>query len=181
MNYPIRVNACVIRPSYTLMRQCYDDYRTDTAPCKGGVTNQCAVRMSVALVRCGFGLESFPDQRRVHRQRRTCQCDVEHVLGAEELESYLKRALGASIEFGRREMRDPAQVMASVWGQTGILYFNNIFTRSGQSHASGDHIDLFNGERCYNDVLNTTPGGGASSRTASFFERADRVTWFRLV
>lgn len=172
------VNVCVTRPNFSLMRRCFEEYRSDNAPCKGGAANQCAVRMSVAMGRCGFGLESFPDRRRVHRGRRSCHCDVPHVLGAEELERFLRLSLGETFRFSRHDLRHPERVLECLHGSTGILYFNDIFRRD--DHSAGDHIDLFDGERCYNEILRTTPGGRTSTRTISFFERANRVSFFRL-
>ena len=40
------------RINFTLMQENYEQYRGDPAPCKSpGISNQCAVRMSLALVR----------------------------------------------------------------------------------------------------------------------------------
>jgi hypothetical protein len=75
------------------MQEKYDEYRNDSAPCKSpGISNQCAVRMSLALVRNGFSLDNFPNQRRVHIGRAACALDDEpHVVGADELHRYLRQ------------------------------------------------------------------------------------------
>lgn len=176
----MKVDRILPRPSFNLVRQCFDEYRGATAPCKGGIDNQCAVRMSVALVRCGLALDRFQSPARVHQGRRTCKLNIAHIVGAEELERYLRTALGKPLEFTHRDLRRPDLVLQCLKGLTGITYFNNIFTRKGQKKATGDHIDLFDGTRCYNEILGITPGGGTSSATLSFFKRADKVSFFYL-
>lgn len=181
LTYPILVPRPVSQPSFALLRQCYEDYRKDRAPCKGGAANQCAVRMSVALVRCGFGLDRFPDSSRVHKPYRSCHVDIPHVLGAEELGNYLKLTLGTPIVFHSHALRNAESLLKRLQGHTGILYFNNCFKRNrADTSKKGDHIDLFDGQRCYNDILKTTPGGRASSKTLTFFSSSDRVDFYSL-
>lgn len=169
-------NACVIKPSYALMQQAYQDYRTDSAPCKAGVTNQCAVRMSVALERCGFSLDAFTPANRVHRNRTSCRLTIPHVLGAEELINYLKRMWGAPREFRGATLAGAA---AAIAGQRGVIYFNNCFTRKGSEHRTGDHIDLWTGDKYYNQIIHVGAGGDAGAR-AALFDRADRIWFFPL-
>ena len=58
----------VTRPSYVLLNRAYEDYRREHDPCKDGtVRNQCAVRLSVALARCGLDLGGFRPPNRLHR------------------------------------------------------------------------------------------------------------------
>ena len=52
--YEPYILQCVVRPQYAFLQRAYDDYRTNSTPCRRGVTNQCAVRMSIALGRSGF-------------------------------------------------------------------------------------------------------------------------------
>jgi hypothetical protein len=181
LSFPILVPRPVSQPSFALLRQCYEDYRKDNAPCKGGAANQCAVRMSVALGRCGFGLERFPDSSRVHKPYRSCQLGIPHVLGAEELAGYLKLSLGTPIVFHKHALKDAESLLKRLHGHTGILYFNNCFKRDRtDASKKGDHIDLFDGQRCYNEILKTTPGGRSSSKTLSFFSASDRVDFYYL-
>lgn len=180
MDFPMKVVRSFARPSFNNVRDCFEEYRNEKGPCKGGVDNQCAVRMSVALVRSGLGLDRFQTPSRIHNARRSCRLAIPHVIGAEELEKYLRTALGKPLEFSYRDMSRPDLVMQCLRGSTGITYFNNIFKRHGQSTAKGDHIDLFDGQRCYNEILGITPGGSTSSATMSFFDRADRVSFFYL-
>ena len=99
-----------LRPLYSHMLQAYNAYRVDRGPCKAGVRNQCAVRMSIALERCGFSLDRFPRQGRVHqrynRRRpdpRRCQLSIPHVLGAKELADYL-REMGVKVHYLHSEI-----------------------------------------------------------------------------
>jgi hypothetical protein len=169
-------DVCVIKPSYALMRRAYDDYRTDSAPCKAGVTNQCAVRMSVALLRCGFSLDAFRPQNRVHRNRSACRLDVPHVLGAQELANYLRQIWGPPEQFRGRTLHN---AQTSLQNRRGIIYFNNCFRRARGGPMVGDHIDLWTGTQYYNQIIHVGAGGDARAG-ASLFTRADAVWFFPL-
>jgi hypothetical protein len=170
------VSACYIRPSFQLMVQAYEEYRLDSAPCKAGITNQCAVRMSVALERCGFGLDAFDPHRRVHSGRSRCQLTVQHVVGARELADYLTRIWGAPERWRGGSVNSAAADLA---GRTGIVYFNNCFQREGQAARTGDHIDLWNGRTYYNQIIHVGAGGDAAAGTP-LFGRSDEVWFFPL-
>ena len=173
-NWESLVNLCVGKPSYIHMLRAYQDYRIDSGPCKGGYTNQCAVRMSVALERCGFSLDAFDPQRRVHRGRRSCRMNVPHVLGAHELARYLTRMIGPPRIFRGAAGHGAATTLR---GQKGIIYFNNCFKRRRtDARKKGDHIDLWNGMQYFNQIIHVSAGGGVRAR-ASLFERSDQV-WF---
>ncbi len=176
-NWESLVNYCAVRPGYLHMQRAYEDYRIDSAPCKGGVTNQCAVRMSVALERCGFSLSAFTPPNRVHRGRRSCAMDVPHVLGANELARYLERLWGGPERF-RGEAGHKAAT--SLNNRHGIIYFNNCFRRnSTDTTMRGDHIDLWNGSQYYNQIIHVGAGGDAGAG-AGLFGRADQVWFFPL-
>ncbi len=171
------VRVCLARPTYMLMERAYHDYVLDSAPCKNpGIDNQCAVRMSVALGRCGCDLIGFPNRRRVHSGRPTCQLDIEHVVGARELADHLVRVLGPPQRFGERQADDARATLAN---RRGIIYFNNCFRREAGGPMVGDHIDLFDGSRYYNEIIGVGAGGDAR-RAADLFHRADQVWFFPL-
>jgi hypothetical protein len=172
---------CVVRPQYALMQRAYDAYRANSRPCQRGATNQCAVRMSIALGRSGFGLESFSPRNRVHSGNGACQTDgMSHVLGAEELAKFLERALSAPTKIRpQRAGGGCAHAFSQIQGQTGILYFNNCFTRAGSAAQVGDHIDLFTGQQYYNQIIHPRAGGDESTG-GSLFGRADQVWFWRL-
>lgn len=174
--WPTLVNMCVIRPAYDKMQQAYEDYRRDRSPCKAGITNQCAVRMSVALERCGFSIGGFEPAARVHRNRPACRLAIPHVLGADELQRYLRRVMGRFEEFPRARV---STAQTSVTGRRGIIYFNNCFRRTPGGPSTGDHIDLWNGTAYYNMLLDVSAGGGVAA-SASLFGRSDMITFFPL-
>ncbi len=171
------VDACYMKPPFQFMKMAYEDYRIDSAPCKAGVTNQCAVRMSVALERSGFSLDAFDPARRVHRGRPACQLSVQHVLGARELIRYLRNLWGPPERFRGRSVNTAA---AAIAGRNGIVYFDNCFTREGEETATGDHIDLWNGSTYYNQIIHVGAGGDARAGTP-LFGRSQEVWFFPLV
>ena len=172
----IMTSRCMVKPSYHLMLQAYQYYLIDSAPCKGGARNQCAVRMSVALERCGLSLSAFRPPRRVHRNRASCRLSIPHVLGASELARYLRRLWGVTHLFRRSTLDEAA---ASLAGHQGIIYFSNCYRRRSGGPRRGDHIDLWDGQRYYNQVIHLGAGGDAGA-DAPLFDRADQVWFFRL-
>ena len=172
---------CVARPQYALLQRAYEAYRVNSRPCGRGATNQCAVRMSIALGRAGFGLESFMPRDRVHSGNGTCATDgMSHVLGAQELGNYLKRALGQPLTIRpTRAGSGCAHALDQIRGQTGVVYFNNCFTRAGSGAQVGDHIDLFNGQQYYNQIIHPQAGGNETT-AGNLFGRADQVWFWRL-
>jgi len=173
--YEVFVQQCVMRPQYLHLRRAYETYKLDHGlPCKGGVKNQCAVRMSIALARSGFGLESFEPRARVHKGVK-CQTDgIPHVLGAEELANFLSKTLFKPTAYSAAKKGGCASAYEQVSGRTGILYFNDCFKRDDGS--AGDHIDLFDGSKYYNQILHPKAGGNESS-IGNLFAASNRV-WF---
>jgi hypothetical protein len=176
MSYEPLIQICVERPDFALLQRAYEDYRQDSAPCKSGVTNQCAVRMSVALGRSGIDLLGFRNQRRVHRGRASCQLAIDHVLGARELADHLRTILPAPIRF-----TGPARAgaRATLALRKGIVYFDNCFTRVPGGPQTGDHIDLWDGSGYYNEYLRVGAGGNSRAST-DLFRRAEAVWFFQL-
>lgn len=164
------------RPTFGQMRSLYEDYRADTMPCKyPGIENQCAVRMSLALVRNGFSLDNFPEQRRIHRGRSQCVVEDDHIVGADELHQYLVRVWDAGLR------GTGSAILPQISGTPGIIYFNNCFHRSADAEGSnrGDHIDLWDGENYYNQILQVSAGGGTAVQS-DLFATADYVRFFWL-
>jgi len=175
------ISQCVVRPQYALLQRAYEVYRGNSQPCARGVANQCAVRMSIALGRSGFGLEGFMPQSRVHSGNGACHTDgMSHVLGALELATWLKRALGDPLNIRPQAGTSGcAHAFTQIRGQTGIVYFNNCFTRAGSAVQVGDHIDLFNGQQYYNQIIHPRAGGDETTG-GDLFGRADQVWFWRL-
>jgi hypothetical protein len=176
MDFAPLTSYSVTHPSFALMTAAYTDYIIDSGPCKAGIRNQCAVRMSVALVRCGFSLDAFQPRRRVHRGRRACRLAPHHVLGAHELARYLEDIWGAAERFTGAAA---AGAKDRLLGRTGVIYFNNCFRRSAGGPQTGDHIDLWTGRQYYNQIIHVGAGGDAGAR-APLFDRADAVWFFPL-
>ncbi|MFG0328204.1 MAG: type VI secretion system amidase effector protein Tae4 [Phycisphaerales bacterium JB037] len=96
--------------------------------------NQCAIRLSHALVASGFSLAGY--------QRFGPACvaaGTKHVRGAKPLADFLWKKLGRpEIDVG------PASAAtAGVLGRTGIIFFRNCYQRT--DGTMGHHIDLWNG------------------------------------
>ena len=165
------------RVNFSLMHANYEEYRNDSAPCKSpGISNQCAVRMSLALVRNGFSLDEFPNQRRIHSGRSACQLGEEpHVVGADELHRFLLQVWDTG------ERGTGSEFRARLAGNRGVIYFNNCFHRSSdpEGESRGDHIDLWDGEHYYNQLLRVSAGGTARVGT-DLFAAASFVRFFWL-
>ncbi len=167
-SFPRRTPITVMTPSFASMLACYADYAGMPKPCiNPRALNQCAVRMSTALARCGFPIHAFPDRRRIHRPAN-CRIQVPHVLGAQELEEFLRTRMPVSKEY-RRYGGGLSRAFDELRNRKGIVFFDRVNGRT-------DHIDLFDGERIQNEVLY----GTANANTASYFERAKRITFFPL-
>lgn len=166
------------KPSYFLMLKQYEKYLVDSKPCKYGYTNQCAVRLSLALSNCGMTYERFGEvssEKRIHQGREKCQLeDVPHIVGADELHLYLRLVWDTGIEGKGNEIKDKITFLR------GIVYFNNCFKRKKtDTSMQGDHIDLWTGTKYYNQVIHVGAGGDAGAK-ADLFSRADYVRFFWL-
>jgi len=186
----------VLRPNFELMRQAYNSYLTfpdyGVCPRLGPKGNHCAVRMSIALDRCGsitfdyFGSNS--DHRsnrgefnRVHHRgaegRGSCGLELPHVPGAEELARHIRAIWSGSCEV----FHDTSLATAAMTGRNGIVFFKNCFHRNKDPKGvnRGDHIDLWDGTEFWNIKLGKSAGGGLDS-DAPLFDRASEV-WFILL
>jgi hypothetical protein len=162
------------RPPFDLLNVVYGCYKNDPAPCKhDNIPNQCAVRLSLAMVRCGFSLELFEPQSRIHQGRESCQLDDAHVVGADEFQRYLITVWETGLKGKGGEIKEAIQ------GKPGIVYFDNCFKRAGESARRGDHIDLWTGEKFYNQIIYLKAGGDATPKS-DLFARADFVRFFWL-
>ena len=172
-NFNQLTDRSVLKPSYQLMERAYNDYKIDSKPCKRGLLNQCAVRMSIALERCGFSLNSFDRTRILHSGGRRCVVSIQHAVSASDLANYLRTFWGQPKIFAGQAAGNARQMLR---GHKGVIYFNNCFTRDGQTVRRGDHIDLWNGENYFNRINNTRIGGDAGA-DAEIFNDSDAV-WF---
>ena len=174
MAWDVLVNYSTMFPPYYLMERAYEDYRHNAKPAGLHPSNQCAVRMSVALGRCGFTLDYFPVQHRIHTSP---DVPVSFVQGAHELASYLGNTWGRPQKF-KQNLRI---VGASLKNKTGIVYFNNCFQRKGETVKQGDHIDLWNGSTYYNRIYKVKAGEEDRLSGGDLFGLSDEVWFFPLV
>lgn len=112
----------------------WNNYPADREPCadsnrKGELLwkNQCAIRVSIALIGSGFQLTNYSDPK----------CSHGHARGAESLANYLWRQVG---EPKRANNSTDARRLVSQ-GMPGIVFFRNL---DGFRGGEGDHIDLWN-------------------------------------
>lgn len=170
--FRLLVDHCVERPSFRLLRMAYDAYRGDSQPCKRGITNQCAIRLSIALFRCGIDLTGRDSL--LHTGARRCGTTIPHLAGANSLARILCDILGTPQRFTHQHR---ALARERLQGQTGIVYFDNCFTRDGAAAKLGDHIDLWTGDHSFNQLIHVGAGGDAGP-SARLFSEADDGVWF---
>ena len=71
------------------------------------------------------------------------KCKHCHARGAESLANWLRET-----HLRRQKIfLGVKQGKKSIKGEKGIIFFEDCFTRDGQTHAVGDHIDLWDGEK----------------------------------
>lgn len=117
-----------MKPEFTKL---WKSYPTEQHPCDGPWGNQCAIRMSIALNGEGtlkIGKNTYTEPRCAHG----------HARGAESLANYLWKKIGIPKIFA-----DGKQAKKDLLGKSGIIFFKDCFTRSGETSAVGDHIDLW--------------------------------------
>lgn len=110
-------------------------------------SNQCAIRMGVALKNAGVPHEVFIGRC------LTCAAhgpDAMHFIRAQEVADALADLNIAGI--GPREVlkgTEPAQFYPKLYGRTGIIYIKDYWHRRSDKSGrpSGDHIDVWNGYR----------------------------------
>jgi hypothetical protein len=100
-------------------------------------TDQCAIRVSSALKKCGVTFKSYPAVRKcwVHPSH-------DHILAARELANWLEQQ--PFVGCPKSENVTGLDWKAKVRGRTGIVCFEDYYTPSGGN--GGDHIDLWNGD-----------------------------------
>ncbi|QQO52766.1 MAG: hypothetical protein N838_04655 [Thiohalocapsa sp. PB-PSB1] len=111
--------------SFPRFQKLLDSYPDETAPCDQGWGNQCAIRMSIALVDTGFKLIDYKDPL----------CKHGHARGAKSLANYLWKQAGPPFVSDTA-----AKGKSRTKSKTGIISFKNI---AGFRGGLGDHIDLW--------------------------------------
>ncbi len=161
-------------PSAAVMRREYGRFvESGGKPCRSpgasgdGITNQCAIRLSVALGRAdiGFHMRAAPGVRLiVHRaNHRACggHIEVPHDARAQRVFDHIS-SFWRFTRYTISRDRTGASVYDLVSGTPGIVFFDNIGESSAT--AGGDHIDFFDGHRIMNDELNYAAPGEPRGR-----------------
>jgi hypothetical protein len=119
----------------------YVDPKTGKPP--PGYTNQCAIKVSVAIHGAGIEMKSFRDLSVPVRGLPAARM-------ASHLASWLKLQPFCGLP-SRPEKVTGADWQDKIRGKTGIVYFANYWMRDtaekSRNDPSGDHIDLWNGTR----------------------------------
>ena len=150
-------------------------------PCGQGITNQCAVRMSVALMRSDIGF--FFDRSRIRythtASNRRCGTGVAHNTSASRLIGYL-RGIWTFQRYTKSGSQTAEQIERALSGRPGIIYFEDCFERADGS--AGDHIDFWDGSRVMNDRLDYNGPGeraaGDGPSSGRWFRNIRRNLWF---
>ncbi len=175
MPWDVLVNYSTVFPDYYNLERAFDDYRQNSRPAGPYPKNQCAIRMSVALGRCGFSLSAFAHPARL---KTIPEIPVPYVMGAQELAQYLQKIWGTRLIY----RHNLATVCNKLNGKRGIIYFNNCFHRKEEPEGTkqGDHIDLWNGKTYYNRLYNIPAGMEDRRSSGPLFEVSDQVWFFEL-
>ncbi len=123
-----------MRPSFS---QLWLNYPVEKRPCDGPWDNQCAIRMSIALIASGLDLNTFKDH----------MCAHGHARGAQALADYLHWKIA------RPKIMTGSEFQLGVAQKTGIVFFKNI---TGFRGGEGDHIDLWNKDRAKGEEYAST-------------------------
>jgi hypothetical protein len=128
-------------------------------------SDQCAIKMSIALQDCGLSLETFPKNRSELREVFAIKKKYRGALAAEELAIWLIKALGQPNKY------PPHISKKSVEGRKGIIFFKDFWTRQNEATQQGDHIDLWNGSTMPQADPRVLEG------SLNYFDRSKEV-WF---
>jgi peptidoglycan hydrolase-like protein with peptidoglycan-binding domain len=174
-------------PSASVLLREYRRFReVQGLPCGQDVTNQCAVRMSVALMRADIGF--YFDRTRIRythsASNRRCGTGAAHNASASRLIGYL-RGVWTFQRYSKRGSGGLSadQIERTLSGRAGIIYFEDCFRRT--DGTAGDHIDFWDGSRVMNDRLNYNGPGerdaGDGPSSSRWFRNIPRELWFLAV
>lgn len=104
-----------------------------------GFENQCAIKLSAALVGAGQLLERY-------RGAMVSVGGALLAIRAEELAAWL-RTDAPFVLRRRHSLISGTDWQQKIKSQTGIAFFQDYWLRPGEKQPSGDHIDLWNGSR----------------------------------
>lgn len=104
-------------------------------------SNQCAIRVGVALSKCGIDTSKMPGARHCWYHKKA----QGHILAAEDLANSLNKYPINGIQPAITV--DPKTFKNDLKNKKGIIMFKDYWKRVGEINPTGDHIDLWNGSR----------------------------------
>lgn len=110
--------------------------------------NQCAIRVGVSLVKCGIKTTSIPGVTHCWHGHPKSEG---HVIRAEELANGLVKMRLANLKSVVKI--NPTEFSSEISGKRGIVFFKDYWRRTNDGkketfrNRSGDHIDIWNGNR----------------------------------
>lgn len=111
---------------------------------KSNFSDQCAIRVRVALAACGVRTDLLPGVRHCWHHNKS----QGHVLAAQELAVGLNSLVIAGLS--KKQEISTDEFAPKLKGKTGIIFFKDYWQRTvnGKTETfrnrSGDHIDLWN-------------------------------------
>ena len=144
-----QVELAILPPS--VWQKIYDNYPKPytSKPCDGEYYNQCAIRMSIALLGAGIKLEGVKNKT---NPGGAVKCRHGHILGAYNLKEHIKdkNLFGTAIPYNGKTDN---LVFSKVKGKTGILYFEKFeedntddSINNPDRRSSYRHIEVWNGQ-----------------------------------
>lgn len=108
-------------------------------------SNQCAIRMSIALRRAGVSASQLAGCAHCEVHSRESM----HFINANQLANAIARAnLPGVGPIEKYSGPEAATFYPKIFGRTGIIYVQDYWRRSSDTgKATGDHIDVWNGYR----------------------------------
>lgn len=134
-----RISFTYLEPLFPKIRKAYPkDYKEKI--CSGPWIDQCAIRMSKALMEAGVTITNVVNYT---NPTGATYCSHKHVLGAKNLAKHID-----TLRFwSKREVykRGGENARSKVWNRTGILYFEAYENGAGNRNNSNCHIEIWNG------------------------------------
>ena len=98
--------------------------------------NQCAIRLSMALIKCGYSFKNYTDPK----------CDHGHARGARSLASFIWRESGV-----------PKKLLSNISVKgistaNGIIYFHNLDGNEGNDHIDILYKGITQAESAYSNI-----------------------------
>ncbi len=118
----------------------------ENKPCKENYFNQCAIRMSIALMGAGIKLDGVKNKSNPGGK---VKCSHGHVLGAYNLKEYIvdEKLFGKAIDYNGMSNKN---VLKDVLNKTGILFFESFIEEDDNGiqnrSSSNRHIEVWNGQ-----------------------------------